>query len=24
MGAAIFLDSRIEVTAFGRPRIAGG
>jgi N-methylhydantoinase A/oxoprolinase/acetone carboxylase beta subunit len=24
MGAAIFLESRIEVTAFGRPRIAGG
>jgi hypothetical protein len=23
MGAAIFLESRIEVTAFGRPRIAG-
>jgi N-methylhydantoinase A/oxoprolinase/acetone carboxylase beta subunit len=24
MGAAIFLESRIEVTAFGRPRIASG
>jgi N-methylhydantoinase A/oxoprolinase/acetone carboxylase beta subunit len=24
MGAAIFLESRIEVTAFGRPRVAGG